>query len=109
MQTSDDYALLHRGIGMGYLQIAARIGSALAPWVATGLKTVHPVLPFALMGGSAFACSFLLLLVPETADKSTFETRKDQLEAEDKPKNKRANIEKVRLGESINLEDKTAI
>ena len=64
---------------MGYLQIAARIGSALAPWVANGLKAVNKILPFALMGSSAVLCAGVLLLVPETADKPTAETRKDQV------------------------------
>ena len=70
---------LRRGIGMGYLQIAARIGSALAPWVARGLKSVSLILPFALMGSSAVVCSGLLLMVPETANKPTVETRKDRM------------------------------
>ena len=64
---------------MGYLQIAARIGSALAPWVARGLKRFSLILPFALMGSSAVLCAGLLLLVPETANKPTVETRKDQV------------------------------
>ena len=63
---------------MGYLQIAARIGSALAPWVAKWLKVVHIILPYSLMGGSAFLCGVLLLWLPETADKSTAETLDDQ-------------------------------
>ena len=63
---------------MGYLQIAARVGSALAPWVAKGLKAVDEILPFALMGSSAVLCAGVLLLVPETANKPTVETRKDQ-------------------------------
>ena len=63
---------------MGYLQIAARIGAALAPWVAKWLKVVHIILPYALMGGSAFLCGVLMLWLPETADKSTIETLDDQ-------------------------------
>ena len=64
---------------MGYLQIAARIGSALAPWVAKGLKSVSLILPFALMGSSAVVCAGLLIMVPDTANKPTVETRKDQM------------------------------
>ena len=59
---------------MGFLQITARIGSALAPWVAKWLKVVHTILPFSLMGGSAFLAALLLLWLPETADKATAET-----------------------------------
>lgn len=68
-----------RGIGMGYLQIAARIGSALAPWVVKGLKSFDPILPFALMGSSAVMCSGLLLMAPDTANKAMADTRKDQI------------------------------
>lgn len=71
---------------MGYLQIAARIGSALAPWVAKWLQVFHQVLPFAVMGGSAFLCSFLLLWLPETANKETLETLDDQFFVEEKKK-----------------------
>jgi len=74
----ESYPTVMRGIGMGYLQIAARVGSALAPWVAKGLKTVNEILPFALMGSSAVLCAGVLLLVPETANKPTVETRRDQ-------------------------------
>ena len=71
---------------MGYLQISARIGSALAPWVAKWLITVHVVLPFSLMGGSAVLCAFLLYWLPETAHMETMETLKDQfdLKSDDK-------------------------
>ena len=62
---------------MGYLQIAARIGSALAPWVAKWLIGVHPVLPFSLMGGMAIICAITLLKLPETAFKPTAETFAD--------------------------------
>eukprot|EP00112_Aurelia_sp_Birch-Aquarium-sp1_P016105 Seg362.3 transcript_id=Seg362.3/GoldUCD/mRNA.D3Y31 product="hypothetical protein" protein_id=Seg362.3/GoldUCD/D3Y31 len=63
---------------MGYLQVAARLGAALAPWVAKWLKVVHIIFPYALMGGSALLCGGLMLLLPETADKSTIETLHDQ-------------------------------
>ena len=65
---------------MGYLQIAARIGSALAPWVAKWLLAFSKVLPFALMGVSAFVCGVLLYFLPETANKRTAETIEDQFE-----------------------------
>lgn len=68
---------------MGYLQIAARIGSALAPWVAKSLQGVHIVLPFSLMGGSSFICAILLLYLPETNNQKTAETIEDQLDAND--------------------------
>ena len=63
---------------MGYLQIAARLGSALAPWVAKWLLGFSAILPFALMGASAFVCSVLLYFLPETANMKTAETIEDQ-------------------------------
>ena len=65
---------------MGYLQIAARIGSALAPWVAKGLIVVHVVLPFSILGGSALVCAALLYFLPETLHMKTMETLQDQFD-----------------------------
>ena len=65
---------------MGYLQICARIGSALAPWIAIWLKSFHMVLPFSIMGGSAFICALMLHWLPETANKKTPEKIADQLQ-----------------------------
>lgn len=74
---------------MGYLQIAARIGSALAPWVAKWLIDVHVVLPFSIMGGSAVVCAGLLYWLPETAHMKTMETIHDQFDNKTN-KNKKA-------------------
>eukprot|EP00794_Sanderia_malayensis_P018705 gene18705-20593_t len=71
------YPTVIRGAAVGYLQIANRLGSALAPWVATWLIGIHVVLPFSLMGGCAIICALLLLKLPETASKPTAETFKD--------------------------------
>eukprot|EP00794_Sanderia_malayensis_P010688 gene10688-11824_t len=71
------YPTVIRGAAMGYLQIAARLGSALAPWVAKWLIGIHVVLPFSLMGGCAIICALLLLKLPETAFKPTAETFND--------------------------------
>ncbi|XP_065069179.1 solute carrier family 22 member 3-like isoform X2 [Rhopilema esculentum] len=74
------YPTTIRGVGMGYLQIAARIGSALAPWIAKQLKVVNESLPFALMGGMSFISALFLLVLPETVNEKTRETIEDQLE-----------------------------
>ena len=68
---------------MGYLQIASRLGSALAPWVAKWLIGVHVVLPFSLMGGSAVVCAVLLYWLPETAHMETMETLQDQFDQDE--------------------------
>jgi len=74
------YPTIIRGAGMGYLQIASRFGSALAPWVAKWLIGVHVMLPFSLMGGSAVICAILMYWLPETAHMKTMETLQDQFE-----------------------------
>ena len=51
---------------MGYMQIKARIGAALAPWVSKWLHTFHASLPFLVIGGGAFFASFLAIWLPET-------------------------------------------
>ena len=63
-----------RGEGMGFLQITARIGSALAPWVAKWLQVFHVAIPFSLMGGLSLIGAALLLTLPETKGRATFET-----------------------------------
>ncbi len=51
---------------MGYMQIKARIGAALAPWVSRWLHTFHASLPFLVMGGAALFTTFLAIWLPET-------------------------------------------
>eukprot|EP00794_Sanderia_malayensis_P010685 gene10685-11821_t len=77
------YPTVIRGVAMGYLQIAARLGSALAPWVARWLIGIHAVLPFSLMGGLAIIVAVLQLKLPETAFKPTAETFDDLDDVED--------------------------
>jgi len=74
------YPTAIRGAGMGYLQIAARIGSAVAPWVVKWLIGIHIMLSFSLMGGSAVICAILLCWLPETAHMKTMETLQDQFD-----------------------------
>ena len=59
---------------MGFLQITARVGSALAPWLAKWLKVFHGALPFSLMGGLSLTGAALLLTLPDTKGRATFET-----------------------------------
>ena len=63
---------------MGLLQIASRIGSAGAPWIATGLRTVHASLPFIVMGGSSLIAVAMLFYLPETKGVKTAETFGDK-------------------------------
>ena len=75
-----------RGEGMGFLQITARIGSALAPWVAKWLKVFHVAIPFSLMGGLSLIGAALLLKLPDTKGRATFETIHQLLGVENRTK-----------------------
>ena len=69
-----------RAQGMGFLQIASRIGAASAPWIAKGLKTLHESVPFIVMGVAALISAFLTLCLPETKDLETAETEDEENE-----------------------------
>ena len=71
---------------MGFLQITSRVGSALAPWLAKWLKVFHAALPFSLMGGLSLTGAALLLTLPDTKDKATFETIDQLLGVENRRK-----------------------
>ena len=64
---------------MGFLQIASMAGSALVPWIVEWLKVFHAVIPFSLMGGLSLVAAVLLLKLPDTKDKATFETTEQLL------------------------------
>ena len=69
---------------MGLLQISSRIGSASAPWVSKGLKSVHHAVPFLVMGVSSFIATALMFLLPETKGKGTAEVIEDGKKQEEK-------------------------
>jgi len=69
-----------RSRGMGLLQISSRVGAASAPWVSEGLKSVHHVVPFLVMGASSFIATALMFLLPETKGKGTAEVIEDERE-----------------------------
>ncbi|XP_065064769.1 organic cation transporter protein-like isoform X2 [Rhopilema esculentum] len=68
------YPTCIRAEGMGFLQITARVGSALAPWIAKWLRVFHVMLPFSLMAALSLLSSVLLLNLSETKDRETLET-----------------------------------
>eukprot|EP00112_Aurelia_sp_Birch-Aquarium-sp1_P026753 Seg97.16 transcript_id=Seg97.16/GoldUCD/mRNA.D3Y31 product="Solute carrier family 22 member 3" protein_id=Seg97.16/GoldUCD/D3Y31 len=76
--SSEIYPTVTRSAAIGYLQVTARIGSALAPWVAKWLQIFHVALPFSLMGGLSFIAGMLLLLLPETKNCKTADVLDDQ-------------------------------
>ena len=67
---------------MGWLQIAGRVGSAGAPWVAKWLKIYHEILPFGVMGSACFISAILLLFIQETKDMPTIEGFGDEEKTE---------------------------
>ena len=58
---------------MALCQLAARIGSVLAPFVSDLLIQVYASLPFFLMGGVAISAAAVALLLDETNKKPTRE------------------------------------
>ena len=66
---------------MGFLHVTSRIEeSALAPRLAMKLKVFHAALPFSLMGGLSSTEAALLLTLPDTKSRATFETIDQLLE-----------------------------
>lgn len=63
-----------RAQGIGFLQIASRIGAGSSPWVAKGLKVLHYTAPFILMGSMTLVSAILLLFLPETKGVPTKDT-----------------------------------
>lgn len=61
---------------MGLVSVVCRIGGASAPFIVQLIR-VHPVLPFALMGGLTFLAALLCLILPETKGKPTAEVFKE--------------------------------
>ena len=57
-----------RANGIAVVQIAARIGSAVAPFVAKGLSTVHYIAPFLVIGVLPVTAGLLFLFLRETAN-----------------------------------------
>ncbi|XP_065065328.1 solute carrier family 22 member 15-like [Rhopilema esculentum] len=72
------YPTVIRSQGLGLLQIASRIGSAGAPWIASGLRPVHASLPFIVMGGSSLIAVAMLFYLPETKGVNIAETLGDK-------------------------------
>ena len=66
--------IFFRGEGMGFLQITSMVGSALVPWIVEWLKVFHAAIPFSLMGGLSLTGAVLMLTLPETKGRATFET-----------------------------------
>jgi len=63
-----------RAQGMGFLEITSLIGAATSPWVAKGLKKVHPLLPFIVMGAFGLVAAVVVLWLDETRGRETLET-----------------------------------
>ena len=63
-----------RAVGMGFTQFTSRMGAAMAPIVAKGLKTWNPIAPFLFMGVVGIVTSLLLTFLRETKGRPTKET-----------------------------------
>lgn len=63
------FPLAIRSQGMGYTQIAARLGATGSPWVVKGLKPLGAIVPFIVIGVPTIIGSFLGCWLPETIAK----------------------------------------
>ena len=62
------YPTLLRSVGMGFSQVMSRIGGIATPWIANGLRNVHPSAPFVVLGGIAIVGGLVMLHLPETKE-----------------------------------------
>ena len=58
-----------RSEGLGFTTVAGRIGSALSPWVAKGLKPIGNWFPFVVLGVPSTIAFVIGLWLPETKQK----------------------------------------
>lgn len=63
-----------RSEGMGFLQFAARVGSALAPLMVKVLKKTHHIAPFISLGALGSIGIVILFVLPETKGKKVKDT-----------------------------------
>ena len=76
--TAELYPTGVRGQGLGFVNFVSRCGGITMPWIAKRMRLIHPILPFAVMGGMPILNTAFLALLPETKDKlfqTTFEEK----------------------------------
>ncbi|CAH3195587.1 unnamed protein product [Porites evermanni] len=67
---------------MGSSTSLARIGSFSSPYIIH-LRLVHPLLPYAIMGGNALLAGLLCMTLPETKGMPTAETMDSEEDAKE--------------------------
>ena len=67
----------HRGMALGVLQTATRIGGAVSPFVVDLVSDLHELAPSAVFGTVMLLASLATLLLPETAGRPMPETVAD--------------------------------
>jgi len=77
------YPTVVRSQGQTLGQVAGRVGSASAPFIATTLSSIYRPLPFVLMAGVAVLALFLSLILPETGKEKTRENFEDFFKTQD--------------------------
>ena len=77
--TMEMYPTNCRAEAMGFHQLVNKLGAASAPWIAKGLKFLHPVAPFVVMSSIGFVSSALAILLPETKGATMVETEDENL------------------------------
>lgn len=67
--SAETFPTVVRNIGIGACAMSARIGGIIAPQIVLLSKGSIDELPFAVFGGLALLCGFLMLCLPETNNK----------------------------------------
>ena len=65
---------------MGILVAASRLGAAFSPFIMTGLKYMHPAVPFALVGALNLIAGLFSLKLSETKGRPVPDTIQDCLD-----------------------------
>lgn len=66
LYTAEIFPTSHRNIGIGVVSMSARLGTIAAPFVATDLGKLHPMMPMMMFGGLSLLAGLLTLTLPET-------------------------------------------
>lgn len=81
--TMEIYPTNCRAEAMGFQQFVNKIGAASAPWIAKGLKIIHPFAPFIVMSVVGLTSSAIAILLPETRGLAMVETE-DEVKDDEK-------------------------
>ncbi|CAN7976725.1 unnamed protein product, partial [Ixodes persulcatus] len=66
LYSAEVFPTSHRNTGIGIGSMSARLGTIAAPFVASDLGRLHPIMPMIVFGGMSLLAGVLTLTLPET-------------------------------------------